>query len=297
VTKSARVVAIAALPLLLATTPSLAAGRTMADVLAASTPSDWRPLDPNNTLYMDLPSGRVVIELQPDFAPQHAGNLRALARARYFDALAITRSQDNYVVQWGESDASKPMGDAKKALAPEFTRPAAGLSFTVLPDPDTYAPQTGFVNGFPAARESATGSAWMVHCYGMVGAGRDNDVNSGSGAELYVVSGNAPRPLDRNITLVGRVLQGMDLLSTLPRGKGVMGFYQTPEERTPITQIRVAADVPEAQRTRLQVLRTDTQTFTDLVESRRNRQDEWYKVPAGHIDVCNVPLPVRKEQS
>jgi peptidylprolyl isomerase len=276
--------------------PSLAAGRTMADVLAASKPSDWRPLDPNNTLYMDLPSGRVVIELQPDFAPKHAANLRALARAKYFDGLAITRSQDNYVVQWGEADAKKPMGEAKKALAPEFTRPAAGLNFTALPDPDTYAAQTGFVNGFPAARDSANGSAWMVHCYGVVGAGRDNDVNSGSGAELYVVTGNAPRPLDRNITVVGRVVQGMDLLSTLPRGKGAMGFYQTPQERTPITRVRLAADVPEAERTRLQVLRTDTQTFTDLVQSRRNRQDEWYKVPAGRIDVCNVPLPVRKEQ-
>lgn len=294
---SARVIAIAALPLLIATMPSPAAGRTMADVLAASKPSDWRPLDPNNTLYMDLPSGRVVIELQPDFAPKHAANLRALARAQYFDGLAITRSQDNYVVQWGESDAKKPMGEAKKALPPEFTRPAAGLKFTVLPDPDTYAPQTGFVNGFPAARESANGSAWMVHCYGVVGAGRDNDVNSGSGAELYVASGNAPRLLDRNITVVGRVVQGMELLSTMPRGKGTMGFYEKPEERTPITQVRVAADVPEAQRARLEVLRTDTQTFTDLVESRRNRQDEWYKVPAGRIDVCNVPLPVRKEKS
>lgn len=295
-TQFARVVAIAALPLVIATSPTLAAGRTMADVLAASKPSDWRPVDPNNTLYMDLPSGRVVIELQPDFAPKHAANLRALARAKYFDGLAITRSQDNYVVQWGEADAKKSLGDAKKALAPEFTRPAAGLNFTALPDRDTYAAQTGFVNGFPAARESATGAAWLVHCYGVVGAGRDNDVNSGSGAELYVVSGNAPRPLDRNITVVGRVLQGMELLSTLPRGKGAMGFYQEPEERTPITQVRLAADVPEAARTRLQVLRTDTQTFTDLVESRRNRQDEWYKVPAGHIDVCNVPLPVRKEQ-
>ncbi|WP_232831026.1 peptidylprolyl isomerase [Peristeroidobacter agariperforans] len=295
-TQLARVVAIAALPLLIATSPTPAAGRTMADVLAASKPSDWRPLDPNNTLYMDLAGGRVVIELQPDFAPKHAANLRALARARYFDGLAITRSQDNYVVQWGEADGKKPMGEAKQALAPEFTRPAAGLNFTVLPDPDTYAAQTGFVNGFPAARESATGSAWMVHCYGVVGAGRDNDVNSGSGAELYVITGNAPRQLDRNITVVGRVLQGMELLSTMPRGKGAMGFYQKPEERTPITEIRLAADVPEAERTRLQVLRTDTQTFADLVESRRNRQDEWYKVPAGRIDVCNVPLPVRQEQ-
>jgi len=293
VIRSAHVVAIVALPLLIATMPSQAAGRTMADVLAASKPSDWRPLDPNNTLYMDLPGGRVIIELQPEFAPKHAANLRALARAGYFDGLAITRSQDNYVVQWGEADAKKSMGEARKALAPEFTRPAAGLKFTALPDPDTYAAQTGFVDGFPAARDSASGSAWMVHCYGMVGAGRDNDVNSGSGAELYVVTGSAPRLLDRNITLVGRVLQGMDLLSTLPRGRGAMGFYEKPEERTPIARIRLAADVPESERARLEVLKTDTQTFADLVESRRNRQDDWYKVPAGHIDVCNVPLPIR----
>ncbi|MDY6946031.1 MAG: peptidylprolyl isomerase [Pseudomonadota bacterium] len=292
--KSLRVVAFAALPLLVGSLPASAAGRTMADVLAASTASDWRPLDPNNTLYMDLPKGRVVIELQPQFAPKHAANLRALARAEYFDGLAITRSQENYVVQWGDADGKKSFGDARKSLPPEFTRPAAGLKFTALPDPDTYAAQTGFVDGFAAARDSAQGSAWMVHCYGVIGVGRDNDVNSGSGAELYAVNGNAPRNLDRNITVVGRVVQGMELLSTMPRGHGTMGFYEKPEERTPITAVRLAADVPAEQRADLEVLKTDTKTFTDLVESRRNRQDEWYKVPAGRIDVCNVPLPVRK---
>jgi peptidylprolyl isomerase len=292
--KSLRWVAFAAVPLLLASANSLAAGKTMADVLAASTPSDWRPLDPQNVLYMDLPKGRVVIELAPQFAPNHVANIRALARGKYFDGLAIVRSQENYVVQWGDADAKKSFGEAKKALAPEFTRTAPGLKFTVLPDPDTYAAHTGFVEGFPAARESAQGSAWMVHCYGMVGVGRDNDVNTGSGAELYVVNGHAARLLDRNVTLVGRVLQGMELLSTMPRGHAAMGFYEKPEERTSITQLRLAADVPPAERAKLEVLRTDTQTFTDLVESRRNRQEEWFKVPAGRIDVCNVPLPVRK---
>lgn len=270
-----------------------AAGKTMADVLAASKPSDWRPLDPESTLYMDLPMGRVVIELAPLFAPKHIANIRALARGNYFDGLAVMRSQDNYVVQWGDPSGKKPVGAAQRTLEAEFTRPA-GLNFLPLPDPDTYAPQTGFVGSFPVARESAKGSAWLVHCYGMVGAGRDNDVNSGGGTELYVVIGNAPRQLDRNITLVGRVVQGMDILSTMPRGRGTMGFYEKAEEHTPITQIRVAADVPVAQRANLEVLKTDTQTFFDLIESRCNRQDEWYKVPAGRIDVCNVPLPVRK---
>jgi peptidylprolyl isomerase len=287
---------IALAVLALAAMNASGAGRTMADVLAQSKPADWRPLDPQNTLYMDLPQGRVVIELSPDFAPKHIVNLRALAQGKYFDGLAIMRSQDNYVVQWGDPDSRKPVGQAKRTLPAEFTRPAAGLKFTALPDPDTYAAQTGFVAGFPAARESASGKAWLVHCYGVVGAGRDNDVDSGGGTELYVVTGNAPRQLDRNITVVGRVVQGMDILSTMPRGTGAMGFYEKPEQRTPIKQVRLAADVPAAERSNLEVMRTDTQTFTDLIESRRNRQDEWYKVPAGRIDVCNVPLPVRKAQ-
>jgi peptidylprolyl isomerase len=127
----------------------------------------------------------------------------------------------------------------------------------------------------------------------MVGSGRDNDVDSGGGTELYVVIGQAPRHLDRNVTLLGRVVQGMELLSTLPRGTGPLGFYDKPEQRVPIKSIRVAADVPEAQRTELEMLRTDTPAFAAYVEARRNRHEEWFKVPAGHVDVCNVPIPVR----
>jgi len=132
-----------------------------------------------------------------------------------------------------------------------------------------------------------------VHCYDMVGAGRDNDVDSGGGTELYVVTGHAPRHLDRNVTLVGRVLQGMEMLSALPRGTGALGFYEKPEQRLPIKSVRVAADLPASQRTDLEVLRTDTPTFTAYVEARRNRREEWFKVPAGHVDVCNVPIVTR----
>jgi len=270
-----------------------APARTMADVLAAAKADDWRELDPNNTLYLEFAAGRVVIELSPDFAPRHVDNIRILVRAHFFDGLAINRVQDNYVVQWGDADGRRSVGTAKKTLPGEFTRPAAGLPLVVLPDPDTYAPQTGFVRGFPAARDSATGTAWAVHCYGVVGVGRDNAADSGGGTELYVVSGHAPRHLDRNITVVGRVVAGMELLAALPRGSAAMGFYEKPEQRVPISRIRVAADVPEAERSKLQLLRTDTPTFMDLIESRRNRREEWFKVPAGRIEVCNVPLPVR----
>jgi peptidylprolyl isomerase len=127
----------------------------------------------------------------------------------------------------------------------------------------------------------------------MVGAGRDEPVDSGPGQEIYVVSGHAPRQLDRNVALFGRVVQGMELLAIMPRGPAPMGFYDKPEQRVTIRQVRVASDVPADQRTNLELLRTDTQTFTDLIEARRNRQDEWYNHKAGRIDVCNVPLPAR----
>jgi peptidylprolyl isomerase len=266
---------------------------TTDEVIAASSPTDWRPLDPQNTLYVELASGRVVIELNPLFAPNHVANIVALARGRYFDGLTIYRAQDNYVVEFGDFEKKKPVGTAHRTLAAEFERPLRGLSLNKLPDPDTYAPEVGFIDGFPVAADPALGRAWLVHCYGMLGAGRENDVDSGGGTELYVVIGQAPRHLDRNVTLFGRVVSGMELLSVLPRGTGALGRYEHPEHRVPVRSVQVAADVPPAERTELEMMRTDTPTFLAYVEARRNRHEEWFKVPAGRVDVCNVPIPVR----
>lgn len=278
--------------------PAAAKPRTMQELLESSKPSDWRRLDPRNTLLMELASGRVVIELAPEFAPAHVANIRALARAGYWNGMSINRAQDNFVVQWGdpaedEKDRKPLPASAKAKLPAEFERSARGLAFDPIPDRDGWAPQVGFSAGFPAARNPEAGTAWLAHCYGMVGAGRDIAADSSTGAELYVVIGQSPRQLDRNITTVGRVVQGMEWLSVLPRGTGPLGFYEKPEQRTPIKSIRVLADVPERERPPIEVLRTDTPLFQALVEARRNRRDDFYKTPAGHIDVCNVPLPAR----
>ena len=291
-----------ALSLFVASSAALAADeappRSPQQLLDASAPSDWRTPDPENLLYMDIPGGRVVIELAPRFAPEHVANIRALARGHFWDGLSIYRSQDNFVVQFGDPTedeaARKPLGEAREHLPAEFTRAAAGLPFDALPDRDGYAPEVGFVEAFPAGRDPATGEAWLAHCYGALGAGRDVAADSSTGAELYVVIGQSPRQLDRNITVVGRVLRGMELLSTIRRGPEPMGFYEDPALRTPIASIRLASELPADQRVPLQVLRTDTPLFARLVEMRRNRNDGWYKVPAGHIDLCNVPLPVRE---
>jgi len=266
---------------------------TVAEILAASAHTDWQTLDPQNTLYLELASGRVIIQLAPQFAPHHVANVEALAREGYFDGLWIIRAQDNYVVQWGDPDGKKPIHSAQRTAAAEFERSSRGVPLTPLTDFDTYAPEVGFSDGFPTAIDPKLGRAWLIHCYGMVGAGRDNDVDSGGGTELYAVIGQAPRHLDRNVTLLGKVVQGMELLSSLPRGTGPLGFYEKPEQRMLITAVKVASDLPESQRTPLEELRTDTQTFTDYIEARRNRHEEWFKVPAGHVDVCNLPIPVR----
>jgi peptidylprolyl isomerase len=275
----------------------------MADVLAASKPGDWRALDPENTLYVEFASGRVVIELAPLFAPRHVANVKALAREHYYDGLAIVRAQDNYVVQWADPNAEKPelarkIQHAQRTLPAEFERTFdPKVPFTRLPDGDIYAREVGFSGSFPVARDKRSGRMWLVHCYGMVGAGRDNAADSGGGTELYVVIGHAPRQLDRNVTLLGRVVQGMELLSTLPRGPGAMGFYEKAEQRVPIKAIRIAADVPEAERSALEVMRTDTPAFQELIESRRNRREDWFHAQAGHIELCNVPIPVRAKSA
>ncbi len=269
---------------------------SLADVLKASKPADWRALDPENTLYMDLPTGRVVIELAPSFAPNTAANIRALVREKYFDDLFIIRSQDGFVVQWGDPDEENPKPfKAAKTIKAEFTAPikSAG-SFTRLKDGDVYAPQVGHVEGFPAARDPGSGQTWLVHCPAMIGVARDTGSDTGNGSQLYVVTGHAPRHLDRNITVVGRVVHGMPLLSSQPRGTGAAGFYEKPEQRMPLKLVRLAADVPEAERSKLEVMRTDSATYQAVVEAQRNRGGPWTKVAAGKIDLCNAPIPVRE---
>jgi hypothetical protein len=88
----------------------------------------------------------------------------------------------------------------------------------------------------------------------------------------------------------------MALLSTLPRGTGQLGFYESDKERMAIRSVRLAADVPPRPAKRTRSDKKDTPTFKAVVESLRNRGGDWYKVAAGHIEVCNVPLMVRPQK-
>ncbi|WP_371867327.1 peptidylprolyl isomerase [Pseudoduganella guangdongensis] len=270
---------------------------SVGDIVKAAKPAEWRQLDPANTLYMELPAGRVIIELAPAFAPNHAANIRTMAKEGYWDGLWVYRVQDNFVAQWGDPRENKPkaLGTAKAKLEQEFTVPMKNdTQFTRLMDKDGYAAEVGHSNGFPAARDPKSGQTWLAHCYGMVGVARGNESDSGNGGTLYAVIGNSPRQLDRNITVVGRIVSGMPLLSVLPRGPAPMGMYDKEEQNVQIKSVKLMADVPEAERTKFEILRTDSASFKAVAEAQRNRGGPWTKHAFGHVDLCNVPIPVRE---
>lgn len=276
-------------------------------IVAAAPAGDWVSIDPADLLVMDLApdaaghSRRVVIQLMPaPFAQGWVRNVRALAAAHWWDGTSINRTQDNYVVQWGDAFAddkarAKPLppGLLDNAeggyVTPRFALGDGGNGGLDLGG-DAYAKDTRIRGGWPIALDAD--HAWPVHCYGMVGVGRDNPPDTGSGAELYVVIGQAPRQLDRNLALVGRVIEGMENLSSLPRGTGEIGFYKTAAERLPILAIHPGAEV--AGLPRYQMLSSESPSFARYAVARANRRDRFFVSPAGGVDVCNVPVPIRR---
>ncbi|MFT4054085.1 MAG: peptidylprolyl isomerase [Novosphingobium sp.] len=294
---------LSALSLAALAAPSLAAADkpvTPNDVVDATAASDWQRIAPGDLMVMDLAPDangrprRVVIQLMPaPFSQGWVGNIRKLVAAHWFDGIAVVRVQDNYVVQWGDPDgettgkAKALPGDLKVVGEAEYTAPQEILAEKVLPG-DSYAPHTGFYAGWPIAFDE---NIWPVHCYGMVGVGRNLSPDTGTGAELYTVIGQAPRQLDRNIALVGRIIAGMEHLSSLPRGTGALGFYETPEERTPIVSVRMGSEV--AGLPAYEYLSTESASFAAYIDKRANRKDSFYIQPAGGVDVCNAPVPIR----
>ncbi|KAB7643883.1 peptidylprolyl isomerase [Polymorphobacter fuscus] len=269
-------------------------------IVAAAPPAAWRPIAPDNLMIIETAAGTMAMELAPDFAPAHVAAVRALVAAGRFDGGSITRVQDNYVVQWaakpapGASAVGQPPADRPKRTRPqplpaEFERPAKGLAITPLGFPDAYA-EAGFADGWPVAQDRKAGTAWLAHCYGTVGAGHDMPPDSGDGSELYAVIGHAPRHLDRNIALVGRVVSGLEPHAALKRGTEALGFYATPAEQTPVIRARLASAMPDAPR--FEVMQTSSDSFAAYKTARANRSGFFVR-PAGAVDLCNVRVPVR----
>jgi peptidylprolyl isomerase len=288
-----------ALLALLALLPLIAAApaakpKTPSEIVTAAPRADWREIAPEDLLVFELAGDRkVVMQLAPTFAPVHVANIRALAKGGWWDGAKIYRVQDNYVVQWGNNESDKPFPAGVVAKPPaEYERPLAGLNVIPLGSPDSYASQAGFVNGWPVAvHYQRIAYANLAHCYAMVGVGRDLSPDTGTGGELYAVIGHAPRHLDRNIALVGRIVSGFEAMSSLPRGTEALGFYKERSSDVPIVRASLATDLPAAERPRFEYLTGPS--FAAYLHARKNRQDDFFIRPAGGADLCNVNVPVR----
>lgn len=269
---------------------------TPTDIVAAAPKSAWKAVPSDDLLIIDTKDGsRIIVELAPEFAPVHVANIRALSRAHYWDGASVYRVQDNYVAQWGMNTSAKPWPRGVEPKPPaEYQRSLRGLKVRPLGSSDPYAPAAGFADGWPVAYSPSGAWANLAHCYGSVGVGRDLSPDTGTGGELYAVIGHGPRQLDRNIAVVGRVVDGIDHLSSLVRGTGDLGFYKDRAQYVPIASIKLASDMPVASRPSYEVMDTQSPSFAAYLHIRANRHDAFYIRPARGVDLCNVNVPVRK---
>ena len=239
------------------------------------------------------PGRRVVIWLASSFAPAHIANIRLIARSGWWSDATVYRVQDNYVAQWGDASEKKP-----PAPGINPTPPAEYLwdPHAIVRNPwrDAYARVTGFtVDGWAVAGDGR--KQWLPHCYGAVGVARNLAPDTGTGGDLYAVIGHAPRHLDRNIAVIGRVIAGIEWLSSLPRGHGgALGLYEDPGQRVPIARTAIASDLPAGEQPHWQYLKPDAPSFVPYLDSKANRQPPFFTVPADAADLCNLPVPVRK---
>ncbi|NOX83800.1 MAG: peptidylprolyl isomerase [Alphaproteobacteria bacterium] len=262
-----------------------------ADILEASDASDWLQLDQDNLLYIELERGRVIVALSTSLAQGHVAQIKALTREHFYDGLSFYRVIDGFVAQGGDVLEAREIKTAKKTMTAEFDELAPDwLSFKPLADEDGYAAITGFVNGLPVGLDESASRAWHLHCAGAFAFGRNNDRDSAS-TEFYITL-QPQRYLDRNLTVFGRVVAGMEHLQALRRVQPA----ETPEDDLGETLIsmRIGADMPEADRAALEILRSDTPTFQQYVASRRNRPEEFFYFRPDYINVCDLPYPVRE---
>lgn len=255
----------------------------------------WRDLDPADTVYLRLPDGEVVIELAPGFAPKTVAQFKRLVADGFYDGLTFYRVIDGFVAQGGDRSDMTDADSAAPMLPAEFERGWADeLPWTSVQKPDLFAPETGFIDGFAAARDMQEKKAWLTHCPGVVAMARNNEPDTGS-TDFYIVIGQAPRYLDRNLTIFGRVVDGMEVVQRIIRGEPqANGMIPEDAPQTEILRAALGSDLPAAERAALQVQDTNGAEFQAVLQSRRVRGLPFFHhKPPEVLDVCQVPVATR----
>jgi peptidylprolyl isomerase len=254
-------------------------------VSVPTSPEDWRALDAQNTLLIETDKGRIVVELRPQFAPLAVARIKRLARSGVYDDLKFHRVVDGFVAQTGNPNNM----DGGKSLEPDLPP-----EFTFRLGPDTPRAQLarpqgeseGFIGAQPyvavdeirmATSPDHRVSAWGAFCSGVVAMGRDTAPGSGN-AGFFIMRGTT-RSLDRQYSVVGRVIAGMDVVSALTAG-------DPPLQPSRMLRARVMADLPEPLRPQIAVLNTLSPEFHALAEQVRD-------VKGADFSICDVEAPVR----
>lgn len=270
----------------------------------------WNTLDPENTVYLQLQDGTVVIELNPAFAPKTVKRFKELLEEQFYRGMSFYRVIDGFVAQGGDEsdiDGSQTAKTLKAEfeinwpLKPEDKEEAEDwvpMSWTPVQTDDMFAPYTGFIDGFPAARdEKKAGKAWLTHCPGSIAMARNDGPDTGI-TDFYIVIGQAPRYLDRNLTIFGRVVWGMDVVQRIKRGPTLKnGIIEEDLDRTWIKRMRLASSLEESERLDVWLADTNSKGFKNMLKERRNRNNKFFHhKPPKVLDICQVPVPARLEK-
>jgi len=242
-------------------------------------------------VYMQTSEGLIVYQVLPQIAPNHAQRFKDLTNEGWYDGLEFYRVIDGFVAQAGEGESEwnnvkgKP-GKNKTPLKGELTRPISN-QFNLVQKPDLLAPQTGFIDSVPAGQDPATKEEWFLHCPGMVAMARGNDVNSGA-TEFYINIGQAPRHLDRNMSVFARVVSGLEVAQRMNRGnKAIGGIVEDPKLRAKIEWAKMGDEVSPEVRKQVTVDTFESERYQNRLKSAKEKKHEFYVYPGnGNVDVC-----------
>ncbi len=263
-------------------------GRSRAAAQSPPDPRNWRQVDVEDTLYIDTNHGRIVVELYPEIAPRHVERIKTLARGGFYDGLLFHRVIDDFMAQTGDPLGTGEGASSLPDLREEFMfRRGADMPFVEAAVQGRA--RLGFYKALPIesqpdAQMAVTGdgrvSANARHCPGVASMARSDAPNSANSQFFLMRAPNSA--LDKRYSVFGRVVWGQDAVMAIAVGNPP----PTPDR---MIAVRVAADVPEADRAPIFVLRTDGPRFRDLIDdTRRERRADF--------SICDVQIPARVPQ-
>lgn len=259
-----------------------------------ATETQWRNVAPENMVIMTLPHGDVVFELSTDFSPEHVKQFKKLAKDGVYKDNKFYRVIDGFVAQGGPDEAMEKKFDIKTLKIEEDLAIDKNWQYTKVQDNDLFAPITGFKNGFGIGVDEAAGKAWLTHCPGILALGRGNEPDTAT-SHFYITNGQAPRYLDRIMSVFGRVIYGMNHVQAIQRTSVIEGDDDVPSELyTPILDMQLMSDLPEDKQWQIAVEDTSSEAFVKKIDDRRKRENAFfYKKPPPVLDVCQVPVSTK----